>query len=316
MPPPSPRSSLLPWGRLLRLSLAPSAAADIAAGLVVGASGSLPRAGDVLLLILASLCVYHGGMALNDWADRHADARERPERPLPARQVAPDSARNLGLALLILGPLLATGAAPRAGLWMACIAALALLYDLAGRGPLLGPLLLAACRAGNLGAGVFFAGWLAPAPTSHPPPFAWSLCVLYAAYVFCASRLGRLEDQEDARPLDKRPSHALLLGAGILACLPFLDPDTGLRSRPDLPALLIAGTAAAGLASTALRTRAWTRALAGRATGQALRRLLAFTGACALLGRSPSDPDGWIVAGACLAGYPLSFLLRRVFPPT
>ena len=70
------------WGRLLRLSLAPTAIADVVCGGVL--SGSAGHAGlDIFRLVLASLCIYHGGMALNDWADREEDARVRPDRPLP-----------------------------------------------------------------------------------------------------------------------------------------------------------------------------------------------------------------------------------------
>ena len=69
-------SPCLAWGQLLRLSMAPSALADAAAGVLLGA-GAWPgeRAGWMLA---ASFCAYHGGMALNDWADREGDARTRP----------------------------------------------------------------------------------------------------------------------------------------------------------------------------------------------------------------------------------------------
>jgi hypothetical protein len=74
----------------------------------------------------------------------------------------------------------------------------------------------------------------------------------------------------------------------------------------------------------------WTRALVGRATGMALRRLLVFTSTCALLSflatlrlrgavEGPGAMAGWsglVVAYAILLGYPISFALRRVFPPT
>jgi hypothetical protein len=49
------------------------------------------------------------------------------------------------------------------------------------------------------------------------------------------------------------------------------------------------------------------------ATGLALRRLLVFTAAVAL---SAGGSASWIVAGAILCGYPVSFALRGVFPPS
>ena len=72
------RGILLRWGALLRLSMSPSAAADAAAGVLLGA-GTWPAGPAPFLLVAGSLCVYHGGMALNDWADRGHDARTRPE---------------------------------------------------------------------------------------------------------------------------------------------------------------------------------------------------------------------------------------------
>jgi hypothetical protein len=48
--------------------------------------------------------------------------------------------------------------------------------------------------------------------------------------------------------------------------------------------------------------------------GMSLRRLLVFTAAATLL--CVPQTRAWIVAGAILAGYPLSFALRRVFPPS
>ena len=62
----SPR--LLAWGRLLRVSLFATAAADPVVGAFLGSGGAPP--GRALLAPLASLCVYHGAMALNDLADR------------------------------------------------------------------------------------------------------------------------------------------------------------------------------------------------------------------------------------------------------
>ena len=53
------------WGRLLRVALLPSAVADIAAGVVLGA-GVWPAGPGPFLLIAASLAVYHGALVLND----------------------------------------------------------------------------------------------------------------------------------------------------------------------------------------------------------------------------------------------------------
>ena len=49
-------------------------------------------------LALASVLMYWSGMALNDWADREADAVERPERPIPSGRVRPGAALGLAAA--------------------------------------------------------------------------------------------------------------------------------------------------------------------------------------------------------------------------
>src|SRR5690606_36833581 len=143
------------FGRLIRVSLFPTAAAAVLAGLLVGGGGAFPGVGATSAPVGASLLVYHGGPALNDWADREPGARTRPGRPLPPRAIP---ARTVPWAVALgfgIAVLLATWVTPAAGLWTAVMAATAALYDLRGRGPVLGPSLLAVCRALNLGLGLF-----------------------------------------------------------------------------------------------------------------------------------------------------------------
>jgi 4-hydroxybenzoate polyprenyltransferase len=313
------------WGRLFRISLAPSAVADIAAGVVVAAR-AWPSGAHVYLLMLASLCVYHGGMALNDWADRAADSRVRPDRPIPAGRVSVAQALSVSLALLVLGPAIAWPVCSASALVLAAVSLAAAVYDVVGRGPWRGPFLLAACRAGNLGAGIAY-GLTLRSDLGESIGSAQQLTLLaipaaYAAYVFFVSRLGRLEDLEQDEPLGAAP--ALCLGGAALAllALPILAlmriARSGISSRHEA-GIVVAGAAfvvvwgAAPLLLRALKTREWQRADVLRAMGLALRRLLVFTAGAALL--SGAGP-GWIVAAAILCGYPISYGLRGVFPPS
>lgn len=309
--------SALAWGRLLRLSLAPSAAADALCGLTL-ATGAAPALESRTLLVLAgSLGVYHGGLALNDWRDREHDRRTRPQRPIPSGAITPGAALAVAALLIGVGVACAWSAAPLAGAWMAAVAICAVLYDLLGRGPWIGPILLALCRAGNLAVGFVAVGDMDTRAT------AIGVCTLYGAYVFIASRLGRMEDGEDSEDLGQRPRR-LLIGAALcligVALLPSyveaLTPSTLARTV----AAGVLGWAVVGVAQSALNTPVWSKALVERSMGQLLRRLLVFTAAATMLA-SPSDADTQVTSGlvlgiALLVGYPLSMALRRVFPPS
>jgi 4-hydroxybenzoate polyprenyltransferase len=321
-------------GRLLRLSLAPSAAADIAAGIVIGA-GFWPGGIGPFLLIAASLCVYHGGMVLNDWADRALDAEARPERPIPSGSVPASSAALLGFSLLLAGPWLALGSARPSAYALGAVAALACAYDLFGRGPWLGPLLLGLCRAGNLAAGVVYGrlAFLAQGrgPDSAPPAFALEpadlvVPLVYGLYVAWVSCLGRLEDGESRTALGRRPALWLAAAAGTLLALPLaplpavaaLETPAGalaaFLARQRIPlATVVAAAGAAGLLPAAFLTPRFDRQKVLVAMGMALRRLLVFTAAASL---ARGTPAGFLVSTAILLGYPLSYGLRRAFPPS
>lgn len=312
-------------GRLLRLSLAPTAAADAVAGvaLAIGGVGPFPAKGA--WLVASSLCVYHGALAWNDWNDRDHDARTRPGRPLPSGAVTPLVAAGLGAALVLGGVACAAFVSWLAAAWMAGVAALALLYDFAGRGPWLGPLLIASCRAGNLACAIV-ALPLASGTPPLPVPIAVVPPLFYGVYVFLTSRLGRMEDAEDAAPLGSRP-RTLLIGIALVPVLSVAVFATSLastgastwsRSAPGLAAAaVLAGVGMWTVAATALRTHEWTRAQVERAMGACLRRLLIVTAIAALLSTSSSGgTTGWLAAAAILGGYPIAHALRRAFPPS
>ncbi|MGW4703935.1 UbiA family prenyltransferase, partial [Streptomyces sp. NPDC004285] len=105
---PRARGRARAWAELLRVSALVSVPGDALAG--AAAAGARPGRGT-LRAIGASLCLYEAGMALNDWADREEDARERPHRPLPSGRVAPAAALAASAALTLAG----LGVAARAG---------------------------------------------------------------------------------------------------------------------------------------------------------------------------------------------------------
>jgi 4-hydroxybenzoate polyprenyltransferase len=299
-------------GRLLRLSLAASAPADAAAGALVGAGG-WPGGVAPWALCLGSACVYHGGMALNDWADREHDRRTRPERPIPSGTVSSATALLLGIALLVVGPALALAFDRRAGGVLVAVALLAALYDLAGRGPWRGPLLLGLCRAGNLGAGVLLG--LAAAGRGLDGA-AVVLPLAYGLYVFVVSRLGRLEDAEDDRSARLLSPRGALVVLGLLLLAPSLAPLSGSAWAPEPGRAVALAIGLAGALALFRRARAPVApepAAIVPLMGLALRRLLVFSAASAALA---GPPAGLVGSALILAGLPAGYALRRVFPPS
>lgn len=146
---PSPRD----LAELVRLPAVLTVPGDVCAG---AATAGWPGGRRSRALPLASVCLYWAGMALNDYADRELDRRERPERPVPSGRV---SARQ---ALAIAGGLTAAGlgAAAAAGGTAALrralpLAAVVWAYDLKLKDTVLGPAAMATARGLDvlLGAG-------------------------------------------------------------------------------------------------------------------------------------------------------------------
>lgn len=317
------------FGQLLRIALFPSAIADVLVGLSVAHLGGVPLAPEVWLLIPASLGIYHGAMALNDWADRKVDAVERPERPIPSGVIPAGAALGTALFLMLGGVMWAAAAGPRAGMWMATVTVLAALYDLAGRGAVRGPLMLGLCRAGNLGAGL-----LAPVLVSGtevlPRWFVGALMLCYGLHVVSLSCLGRLEDGEDERLGGGFPTACLRAAAitsGLMAVIPmsiaFLAPPPldkvhawlVVASVAVMAWFAVTNTRALWSAATRFAGEGWTRQSAGAGTGLVLRRL-PFTLAGLATVASPGGPLGLAALLFCLGGGYVSKALRKRFPLT
>ena len=133
--------------RLVRAPAVFSALGDPLAGALI-ASGNLALARAAKLAGAAGL-MYLAGMALNDYADREEDARERPERPIPSGEIAPYEAALLGAALLLAGMVVAREAGARRT--APALAAAIVGYDFALKhSAVLGPPTMGACRGLSL----------------------------------------------------------------------------------------------------------------------------------------------------------------------
>jgi 4-hydroxybenzoate polyprenyltransferase len=104
---------------------------------------------------LASMLLYAGGTALNDYFDAAVDAVERPERPIPSGRVPHAAALTVGLALLTSGVIVAFVAA---GVVPAVVAAMLsvaiLLYDGALKESAAGFLVMGVTRGLDVALGV------------------------------------------------------------------------------------------------------------------------------------------------------------------
>lgn len=136
--------------RLGRVSNLPTVWTNVLAGMALAGAAFKPAA--VALVGLAASLFYVGGMFLNDAFDRGIDARERPERPIPAGLISAGEVFAIGFGLLGAGLALVGVHAVVAGLGAAPVVAGALLggaivlYDVWHKGNALSPLLMGLCR--------------------------------------------------------------------------------------------------------------------------------------------------------------------------
>jgi hypothetical protein len=136
---------------LVRLPNLFSAVGDIVAGYLIVSRGRNVSWRDLLLLGLASVALYAGGVVLNDYFDRDVDRRERPERPIPSGRVTEQDALRLGVRLLGLGCVLAVGVGIPSLIVAALLAGCIVLYDARGkRIEYVGSANMGACRLLNV----------------------------------------------------------------------------------------------------------------------------------------------------------------------
>jgi 4-hydroxybenzoate polyprenyltransferase len=220
--------------RLLRPANLVTAAADVFAGWIVvdaGRAGLDWRADGLVWRVSASVCLYAGGVVLNDFFDRNLDAVERPERPIPSGRVPAAFAGILGALLLGAGIAVGFQASAIAGVIAASIAGLVLLYDAVAKHNAAGPVVMGSCRALNLLLGLS----AAPAMLPH----TWFLALLPLAYIAGITTLSRGEVNGGSRAAS---AFTLALFAAVVVALAAFEGTSELRWLRLLPflALLIA----------------------------------------------------------------------------
>lgn len=171
----------------------PTAAADVLAGLAIGgivtAEPSLWNALpvfslEIFLLVIASICLYAGGVVMNDVFDIAIDKSERPERPIPSGLIPLKNARFLGLFFLFFGILIAVIVGFYTGLVALVLAAAILMYDkYAKHHAFFGPLNMGVCRGLNLLLGLaYLQSWE-----------QWPYCLVPIVFVFAITMISQGE---------------------------------------------------------------------------------------------------------------------------
>ncbi|MCS6967594.1 MAG: UbiA-like protein EboC [Cytophagales bacterium] len=147
---------------LMRPPNLPTAVSDILAGSAIAAFFAYEQLLDgelvaqlswqsLFLLLVSTVCLYGGGVVINDVFDVEIDKIERPERPLPSGRALLHKARAMGLTLLVAGILTSLAVNAICGGVALVIAVLALIYNrYAKHHAFWGALVMGLCRAGNL----------------------------------------------------------------------------------------------------------------------------------------------------------------------
>ncbi|MFL5340742.1 MAG: UbiA family prenyltransferase [Gemmataceae bacterium] len=212
---------VLPYAQLLRLPNVFTAFADVLMGtFATGALLAKPAA--AVLLLLASGCLYCGGMVWNDFFDFAEDRRDRPFRPLPAGKIAKRTAVWLGAGLLAAG----VGCAALTmflnrpdeswnfqpvGIALILVVVI-LLYDGWLKRTPIGPIGMGACRFLNVLLAVSVAG-TAPLPAN----LRWHLAAVVGLYIVGVTWFARAEAGR-SKPNPLRGAAAVML-AGLLLAL-------------------------------------------------------------------------------------------------
>jgi hypothetical protein len=145
------RDQIKAWLTVLRLPNLLTVPGDPLAGFLLAAASGEVLWARVPASLAASLCFYGAGLLSNDFFDIDEDARERPNRPLPAGLIEPYVVFGVALGLTLLGVMLAASTGAPATIVAFVLCALVWTYNtVAKRSAFWGPLVMGLCRALNL----------------------------------------------------------------------------------------------------------------------------------------------------------------------
>lgn len=179
--------------KLGRVSNLPTVWTNTLAGAVL--AGAANFGAELLVMLVAFSLFYVGGMFLNDAFDAVIDARERPERPIPAGEVTRSAVFGYGFAMMAAGAgLLAWvgfGFAPRTGVWPLlgglALAGAITFYDAYHKNNPLSPVVMGLCRVL-----VYVAAALCY--TTALPDALWAGCAIMLCYLIGLTYVAKQEN--------------------------------------------------------------------------------------------------------------------------
>lgn len=137
------------WLELCRLPNVFTAMADTLAGALFAGAGWWDIPG-IIGVMLASGCLYAGGVVLNDWHDFKLDSVDRPQRPLPSRRITRFNALLGALILMAAGTGVSMLAGPAANQVAVLLLLSILAYDILVKDLPIAPGMMGLARALNL----------------------------------------------------------------------------------------------------------------------------------------------------------------------
>lgn len=272
--------------KLGRVSNLPTVWSNVIAGSALGGGAPLHL---VFAICVAISAMYVAGMFLNDAFDRDIDARERPERPIPAGEISIDVVVVIGVSLLVIGIVGLAAVNDRAGLAGLGLAGAILVYDWQHKGNPVAPFVMGLCRA-LVYVAAAAAGTMTLSSTVLVPAAA---LLLYIAGVTYTARLESLDRIDSVWPL-------LLLAGPLLV---------GLNGSDYSPVAIIAILA---LAACAVRVGLLLQRRGAGDVSRAVGLLIAAISLNDALIATTTDVN--YAPLACLACFALTLVLQRYIP--
>ena len=253
---------------------------------------------QLVLTGMASVCLYAGGVVLNDVLDADLDAKERPERPIPSRQITLRIAAVFASSLLVLGIILAFVSNTTSGWLAVTVALLVVTYNsVAKKNDFFGPLTMGLCRGGNLLLGISIF-------PQHLLPLGF-LAIIPIVYISAITLVSRGEVHGGSRASFIFAFVMYLLTAAMVLSLGILDEFDSIVSLVFLVPLLV-------LVLPPLVKAKQTNdpSMIGKAVKFGVLGLIVLNASIA------SGFAGWIFGLLLLILLPFSILLAKVFAVT